>query len=83
MIAANSSLILVIRCFFLIPKIMSFWEEEETLTRKLRTYSVKNVKITEADTARTKKLIKDCIENQVMKYCQQYCLEARIHRQRV
>ena len=50
---------------------MSFWEEEETLTRKLRTYSVKNVKITEADMARTKKLIKDCIEDQVMKYCQQ------------
>ena len=50
---------------------MSFWEEEETLTRKLRTYSVKNVKITEAGTARTKKLIKDCIEDQVMKYCQQ------------
>lgn len=71
MIPANSSLILVILCFFLIPKIMSFWEEEETLTRKLRTYSVKNVKITEADMARTKKLIKDCIEDQVMKYCQQ------------
>lgn len=71
MIAANSSLILVILCFFLIPKIMSFWEEEETLTRKLRTYSVKNVKITEADMARTKKLIKNCIEDQVMKYCQQ------------
>ena len=50
---------------------MSFWEEEETLTRKLRTYSVKNVKITGADMARTKKLIKDCTEDQVMKYCQQ------------
>ena len=50
---------------------MSFWEEEETLTRKLRTYSVKNVKITEADMARTKKLIKDCIEGEVMKYCRQ------------
>ena len=42
---------------------------DDTLTRKLRNYSVNHVKIAEADMARTKKLVKDYVENQVMWYC--------------
>ena len=42
---------------------------DDTLTRKLRNYSAKHVKISEADMTRTKKLVKDYVENQVMWYC--------------
>ena len=44
---------------------------EDALTKKLRDYSVKNVKIAEADMARSRKLVKDYVENQIMAYCRQ------------
>ena len=40
-----------------------------TLTRKLRNYSVKNVKISEADQKRSRRLVRDYIEDQIMEYC--------------
>ena len=40
-----------------------------TLTKKLRKYSAKYVKISEADMSRTKKMVKDYIENEIMWYC--------------
>ena len=42
---------------------------DDTLTRKLRNYSAKHVKISEADMTRTKKMVKDYVENQIMWYC--------------
>ena len=42
---------------------------DDTLTRKLRSYSVNHVKIAEADMARTKKMVKDFVENQIMWHC--------------
>ena len=43
----------------------------DPLTKKLRDFSVKYVKIAEADMARSRKLVKDYVEDQVMKYCRQ------------
>ena len=43
---------------------------EDALTKKIRAYSAKNVKISEADMTRSRKLVKDYVENQVMMYCQ-------------
>jgi len=40
-----------------------------TLTKKLRKYSVKHVKISKADMSRTKKLVGDYIEDEIMWYC--------------
>jgi len=42
---------------------------DDTLTKKLRKYSVKHVKISEADMNRTKKLVRDYIEDEIMWYC--------------
>lgn len=39
------------------------------LTTKLREFLANHVKISEADMTRSKKLVKDFIENQVMWYC--------------
>lgn len=53
-------------------QMMSLWNwlfEDDTLTRKLRNYSVRHVKISEADMTRTKKLVKDYIEDKIMSYC--------------
>ena len=46
-------------------------EAEEALTKKLREYFVKNVKIAEADQARARSLVRDCIKDQIIKYCKQ------------
>ena len=54
------------------PQMMSLWNwlfEDDTLTRKLRDYSVNHVKIAEPDMTRTKKLVKDYIEDEIMRYC--------------
>ena len=40
-----------------------------TLTKKLRKYSVKHVKISEDDMSRTKRLVRDYIEDEIMWYC--------------
>ena len=56
---------------------MPFWEwtsekkAEEALTKKLREYFVKNVKIAEADQARARSLVRDCIKDQIIEYCKQ------------
>ena len=39
------------------------------MTKKLRAYSAKNVKISEADMARSRKLVKDYVEDEIMEYC--------------
>jgi len=44
----------------------------DSLTRELRNYSVKYVKISEDETSDSRRLVKDYIEDQVMKYCRQY-----------
>ena len=41
------------------------------LTKKLRDFSVKEVKIAEADQARSRRLVRDYIEDQIMEYCRQ------------
>ena len=41
------------------------------MTKKLRAYSAKNVKISEADMDRSRKLVKDYVEDEVIKYCRQ------------
>ena len=43
----------------------------DALTKKLRAFSVKYVKISEDDMSRSRKLVKDYIEDQVMVYCRQ------------
>ncbi|KAJ7353777.1 hypothetical protein OS493_032362 [Desmophyllum pertusum] len=43
----------------------------DSLTKKLRDYSVKYVKISEDDMSRSKMLVKDYIEDQIMVYCRQ------------
>ena len=56
----------------IMPQMTSLWNwlfEDDTLTRKLRNYSVKNVKISEDDMKRTRKLVKDYIEDEIMSYC--------------
>ena len=53
---------------------MWLWDwlvQDDTLTRKLRAYSVRHVKISEDDMSRTRKLVKDYIEDQIMEYCRQ------------
>lgn len=42
----------------------------DSLTKKLRDFSVKYVKISEADMARSRELVTKDIQNQVMAYCQ-------------
>jgi len=44
---------------------------EDALTKKLRAYSAKNVKIAEADMARSRELVRKYVEDEVMKYCRQ------------
>lgn len=46
-------------------------QADESLTRKLRDYSFNHVKVNEANMAYTRKLVKDNIEDQVMRYCRQ------------
>jgi len=46
-------------------------QDVETLTKKLRDFSVKYVKISEADMARSKELVQTYVESQVMEYCKQ------------
>ena len=41
----------------------------DSLTRKLRNYSVKYVKISEDEMSYSRSLVKDCIEGKVMEYC--------------
>ena len=41
------------------------------LTKKLRDFSVKYVKISEETTTRAKRLVKDYIEDQIIVYCQE------------
>ena len=43
----------------------------DSLTKKLRDYSVKYVKISEADMTYTRTLVKNYIEDQIMMYCRQ------------
>ena len=43
----------------------------DSLTGKLRDYSVKYVKISEAEVSYSRRLVKDYIEDQVMKYCRE------------
>ena len=43
----------------------------DSLTKKLRDFSVKYVKISDADTTRSKELVTNYIENQVMMHCRQ------------
>ena len=43
----------------------------DSLTKKLRDFSVKYVKISDADTTRSKELARNYIENQVMMHCRQ------------
>ena len=53
---------------------MSLWRwlvGEDALTKKLGDYSLENVEITEADMAWSRKLVKDCVEDQVMVFCRQ------------
>ena len=56
---------------------MPFWKwssekkAEEALTKKLREYFVKNVKIAEEDQARARSLVRDCIKDQIIEYCKQ------------
>ena len=56
---------------------MSFWKwssekkAEEALTKKLREYFIKNVKIPEADQARARSLVRDYIKDHIIEYCKQ------------
>ena len=53
---------------------MPFWNwmlAGVKLTKKLRDFSVKEVKIAEADQARSRRLVRDYIEDQIMEYCRQ------------
>ena len=43
----------------------------DSLTKKLRNYSVKYVKISEAEMSASRRLVKEHIEDQVMKYCRE------------
>ena len=45
--------------------------KSDSLTKKLRDYSVKYVKISEADMTYTRTLVKNYIEDQIMMYCRQ------------
>ena len=47
------------------------------LTKKLRDFSVKYVKISEADMARSRELVRSYIESQVMDYCRKNSLPPR------
>ena len=44
---------------------------DQSLTKKLRDYSVEYVKISEADMTYTRTLVKNYIEDQIMRYCRQ------------
>ena len=53
---------------------MWLWDwlvQDDTLTGKLRAFSVRHVKISEEDMTRTRKLVKDYIEDRIMAYCRQ------------
>ena len=45
--------------------------EDHILTKKLRDYSVKYVKISEVDQARSRRLVRDYIEDHIMEHCRQ------------
>ena len=45
--------------------------DASNITRKLRAFSVKYVKIFEENMARTRRLMNDYVENQVMAFCKQ------------
>ena len=62
----------MILIMFFIRQMTSLWNwlvADYTLTKKLRKYSVKHVKISKADMSRTKKLVGDYIEDEIMWYC--------------
>ena len=44
-------------------------EDTPTLTKKLRDFSVKYVKISEDDMTLARKLVKEYIENKIIMYC--------------
>ena len=46
-------------------------EDTPTLTKKLRDFSVKYVKISEDDMTLARKLVKEYIENKIIMYCQE------------
>ena len=46
-------------------------QDAKTLTKKLRDFSVKYVKISEVDMARSRELVRNYVEGQVMVYCRQ------------
>lgn len=46
----------------------------DPLTKKLRDFSVKYVKITNEDMARSRSLVQEVIEKQVMSYCERNSL---------
>ncbi len=46
-------------------------QADDSLTRKLRHYSNNHVKVGEADMAYTRMLVKDYVEDRVMRYCRQ------------
>jgi len=46
-------------------------ENQDSLTKKLRNYSIKYVKISEDDMSNSRSLVKNYIEDQVMKYCRE------------
>lgn len=51
---------------------MPLWSwllRDYTLTKKLRDYSVENVKIAEADQARSRAPVRGYIEDEIMVYC--------------
>ena len=56
----------------ILHQMTSLWNwlvADYTLTKKLRKYSAKHVKISEADMGRTKKLVGNYIEDEIMWYC--------------
>lgn len=46
-------------------------QNQDSLTKKLRNYSIKYVKISEDDMSSSRSLVKNYIEDQVMKYCRE------------
>ncbi|XP_078344598.1 cyclic GMP-AMP synthase-like receptor 3 [Oculina patagonica] len=46
-------------------------QADDSLTRKLRHYSNNHVKVDEADMAHTRMLVKDYVEDRIMRYCRQ------------
>lgn len=61
---------------YLYPSFQITWlwpwaQPDDSLTRKLREYSINHVNFNKANTDRTRRLVKDYIEDQIMVYCRQ------------